>query len=92
MKNPKFWNLMKAGSVLGWVFLFFGIFFHIQSTVLNIIWWLVLIGWGIGHPLELASSIPIAKSKGISLETTFIKTMIFGFTWWLPLKKGVTQD
>jgi hypothetical protein len=92
MKSPKFWKLMKAGSVLGWVFIFYGIFFPFHSGALKIIWWCVALGWGVGHPLELASSIPIAKSKGISLETAFVKTMIFGFTWWLPLKMGVTQD
>jgi hypothetical protein len=92
MKNPKFWNLMKAGSVLGWIFIFYGILFPFQGGVMNIIWWCILLGWGVGHPLELMSSLPIAKDKEISLEIAFAKTMIFGFTWWLPLKMGVTQD
>ena len=82
---------MMAGSVVGWLFIFYGVFFPFHGNMIKIIWWVVLIGWGIGHPLELASSIPIAKDKGIPPETAFVKTMIFGFTWWLPLKMGVRE-
>lgn len=80
---------MMAGSVMGWLFIIFGLLFPFSGTT-RIVWWCVLLGWGIGHPLELAQSLPIGKDHGITLKDTFINTMLFGFTWWLPLKMGIT--
>jgi hypothetical protein len=37
----------------------------------------------------LILSIPIGKKAGISTGTTVLKTLLFGFTWWLPVKMGV---
>lgn len=37
-------------------------------------------------------SLPAAKARGLSLERAFAKTMLFGFTWWVPLKAGVFDD
>ena len=53
------------------------------------IWLAVAFLWGAGHLFELAISIPIAKSKGIPIKTIIIKTIVFGITWWLPLKMDV---
>jgi hypothetical protein len=33
----------------------------------------------------------IADGKGVSGRTAFIKTILFGFTWWLALKKGIIE-
>jgi zinc transporter ZupT len=45
--------------------------------------------WGLCHPLELAVSLPLAKKAGFSLLKTIIYTLVFGITWWLPVKLGV---
>ena len=83
---------MMGGSVLGWLFIFYGIVFPFESGLFQIIWLCVLLGWCILHPLELAISLPIGKDKGVSLEKTIIKTLVFGFTWWLPLKMGAIDQ
>ena len=82
---------MMAGSVLGWLFAISGLLFPFESGTLRVLWWFVLLGWGIGHPLELAQSLPIGKLRGVPLKDTIINTMVFGFTWWLPLKLGFTE-
>lgn len=87
-----FWKGMMAGSVLGWLFIFWGVFFPFDAGALKILWFAVLLGWSILHPLELFMSMPIGKEKGLTPEQIFFKTMIFGFTWWLPLKLGVFDD
>jgi hypothetical protein len=43
----------------------------------------------VGHPLELSMSLPAGKRAGLSLERTIVMTLIFGITWWIPLKLGV---
>ena len=92
MNQQSFWKAMMAGSVSGWVFIFFGVFFPFDGSFIKILWIFVLLGWTILHPLELAMSLPIGKEKGLTPERIFIKTMVFGFTWWLPLKLGVFDD
>jgi len=92
MNMQKFWKIMMAGSVAGWLFIFYGIFFPFESGTLTILWWCVMLGWGILHPLELAMSLPIGKEKGLTPEKIFVKTMVFGFTWWLPVKLGVFEE
>lgn len=41
------------------------------------------------------SEIPIARraseGKNISRPRTILKTALFGFTWWLPLRKGIIR-
>jgi hypothetical protein len=92
MKNRIFWQLMMAGSVIGWLFIVFGIIFPFEGGWMRIAWWCVLLGWGVLHPLELVFSLPAAKTRGLALERAFAKTMLFGFTWWVPLKMGVFDD
>lgn len=92
MKNRSFWKFMRAGSLLGWVFLFYGLFSPFEGPIVRIVWWCVLLGWGIGHPLELTQSLPVARDRGVTPEQAFIKTMLFGFTWWVPLKMGVIDE
>jgi hypothetical protein len=47
--------------------------------------------WGIGYLLKLISSISIGKKAGINTDTTVLKTLLFGFTWWLPVKVGMLE-
>jgi hypothetical protein len=91
-KNKLFWYFcMMPGALAGWLFALFGLLFPIQNETMKIFWIIITCTWVIGHPLELAFSIPIAKSKGIPAGTALLKTIALGFTWWLPLKMGVTD-
>ncbi len=92
MKRQTFWKGLMAGSILGWLFIFWGVFFPLEDGAFKILWFCVLLGWTILHPLELAISLPIGKEKGLAPEQIFMKTMLFGFTWWLPLKLGVFDE
>jgi len=92
MNKQKIWKGMMAGSIIGWLFIFWGVFFPFEGGILKILWFCVLPVLTILHPLELAISLPIGKEKGLTPEQVFIKTMLFGFTWWLPLKLGVFDE
>jgi hypothetical protein len=41
------------------------------------------------HVSEIPISWKIGRAKGISRSRVIILTAIFGFTWWLPVKRGV---
>ena len=92
MKNKTFWYANMAFAVLGWIFFFYGLLFTIESHTWKTIWWTVVVLWGIGHPLEMAASLPIAQKAGVPLEKSIVKTMIFGIMWWVPLKLGVFEE
>jgi len=88
--NKLFWSLfMMPGAILGWIFTIFGFVCPIENETLRILWIVVACIFCIGHPVELLTSIPIGKKAGISTGTTVLKTLIFGFTWWVPVKMGV---
>jgi hypothetical protein len=41
------------------------------------------------HASELRVSIPLAKKRNLSTGIAALKTMLFGFTWWVPYKQGL---
>ena len=41
------------------------------------------------HCAEIPVSLKIGKTKGLSTATVVANTLIFGFTWWVPVKMGV---
>lgn len=92
MKKELVWKVLQAGSLAGWVFIFFGAAFPFETQWLKILWWVFMFTWAIVHPLELKISLPIGRQKGLRPEWVFAMTLLFGFTWWLPLKRGVLDD
>ncbi len=92
LDNKLFWYGNMVGAVLGWVFIIYGLMNPLPSPMTRIVWVIVLCGWGIGHPLELTKSLPIAKEANVSLGSAVVKTLIFGLTWWVPLKRGVIDN
>jgi len=89
-KKKIFWYLfMMPGAILGWLFIIGGVVCPIANETVRMLWLAITCIWVITHPLELILSIPIGKKAGISTATTVLKTLLFGFTWWLPVKMGV---
>jgi hypothetical protein len=43
----------------GWNFVLFGLLFPIHDETIKMVWLVVAFLWGIGHIIELTSSIPI---------------------------------
>ncbi len=85
LKSKSFWYVMMAGAVAGWAFAIKGLVQPFEGQVVKKAWKNVLLGWALGHPLELVLAVPIGKAAGLSFRRIFAKTMLLGFTWWLPL-------
>jgi len=89
MSNSKnFWYANMAGAVAGWVFILFGAASPF-SGILYGLWVVVTLLWVIGHPLELAMAVPVAMKAGYSPAAAVVYTLVFGITWWIPVKMGV---
>ncbi|MFT7126406.1 MAG: hypothetical protein ACI9HX_000076 [Pseudoalteromonas tetraodonis] len=71
--------------------------FHIVATytlftnpdAFGLIWikvWLIMF---IAHVFELPIAFLATKERPASMVQTIFMTMLFGFTWWLPVRLGV---
>ena len=89
LKNKGFWYLLMAGALAGWVFSIMGLVRPYKNETIKKVWKNVFFTWAFGHPLEILISRSIGKSAGLTSVKTAIKTILFGFTWWLPVKLGV---
>lgn len=78
---------MMTGAIGLWITVILAaILFPSISTIA----WIIFIALAALHLLEFPlASKEISSAKGISGRTAFIKTILFGFTWWLALKKGI---
>jgi len=50
MNKQMFWKMMMAGSLFGWAFIFFGVFFPFEGGVIKVLWLFVLLGFPIKLP------------------------------------------
>jgi hypothetical protein len=49
----------------------------------------ILIGIVVLHLVELKTTMRIGRERKIPMSRIVFMGMIFGFTWWLPLKSGI---
>ncbi len=92
MKTKLFWYVNMTGSAAAWIFIIYGAFLANLEGVAHTSWLIITLIWCIAHPLELFVSMPVAKNAGVSAVKTTIMTVLFGVTWWLPLKQGVFEE
>lgn len=83
-----FWYGNMGGAIAGWIFIFSGLLTPFQGGI-KMAWLTVSIIWCVAHPLELITSLPIGEKAGFSTKQTIINTLVFGITWWIPVKIGV---
>jgi hypothetical protein len=82
-----FWYFLMAGAIALWIgviCLGFVLFPNNTGAALAVPGLLFL-----AHCAEIPASSKIGRDKGLSLVRVVVKTLIFGFTWWVPVKKGV---
>lgn len=88
MNSKGFWYFLMFGSICLFAFcIALGYFLFPDSPFLK---WIFFIGLLAFHIVEIPlSSMKIGRAKNIPAPTIAAKTILFGFTWWLPLKKGI---
>ena len=89
MNSKGFWYFLMAGAIGLWIVVLLA---AILVPSISMIAWIFFIGLVTLHALEFPfASKKISGRKGIPARNAFIKTMLFGFTWWLALKKGIIE-
>ena len=89
LDTRSFWNILMFGAILLWVAVIVAGNLLFESLAGKALLPVVLLLMHLG---EIPISSGIGKAKGISMLQIVIHTVIFGFTWWVPLKRGVIQQ
>jgi hypothetical protein len=95
MKSKAFWYALMSGAIAGWIFVFAGVLAALAGSpywtvpALGIPWIAFCVIWA-SHLFEIpVASWRAGKERGLKPARTVLMTLVFGFTWWLPLKKGI---
>jgi hypothetical protein len=89
MRSQGFWYALMAGAIGLWITV---ILAAILVPSISMFAKIVFIGLVALHAAEFPlAAKKISARKGISGRTAFIKTMLFGFTWWLALKMDIIE-
>ena len=89
MNNKLFWYFLQFGAIVLYaVSVPFGYWLFPGK---NLYAWSLFSGLVLLHTSEIAIVRKIGSEKNISLLRVVVKTILFGFTWWLPLKKGIIK-
>jgi hypothetical protein len=87
MNTKFFWQLLMLGAIGLWILSLLAGYLLFPESHLKA--WGLFIGLIIIHASELLIALKIGKTSEISPQAVVLKTMLFGFTWWVPFKKGI---
>jgi|GEM_PF-1848943 len=84
-------KLLMLIPIFGWIFIAYGIIFPIENQIIKIMWIIdIVLSCGV-HPAQLFIAMPLGKKAGYSNLKTFTMTIVFGATWWKPLRKFLSE-
>ena len=89
LTHKGFWYFLMAGSIglfLLIALVGYGVLTGYPGTTTG-----VLAAYLLLHIAEIPHGIRVGRTRGIPAGTAAVKTFLYGFTWWLPLKWGVVQ-
>ena len=86
MDKKAFWYAMMAGTAGLWVVGLLVPWWIFQNRIAGLVIPLVML---LLHILELPLALNLGEGKGLPPSRSLFFTLVFGFTWWLPLRKGI---
>ncbi len=87
VKTENFWKVVQAGVAAFWLAIPAFFLGGISMPLLVILGVILLVL----HTLELPVAFIKLRGMGVPPVQTVVKTLLYGFTWWLPLSKGFTK-
>ena len=92
LQRKMFWYGGQAVCLAVWIFNIIGLIKPYGNEATRKLWKISMPVWAIIHPVEIPLAYGLAaKGAGVSLKRTVVKTILYGFTWWVPLKMGVLE-
>jgi hypothetical protein len=87
LNSRVFWNMLRLGTIVLFLALIFA------GYLVNAPWlgWMLVGLLFLLHVSELPSAFRAGRAKGLSTARILFMDLLFGFTWWLPLRRGVFE-
>ncbi len=85
--NKTFWIMLMTGAIGLWAVSVVGGQLLFPENSLKA--WIPFLALIVIHASELPIAFKLGRKFGLSSQNVLIKTMLYGFTWWVPLKKGI---
>jgi hypothetical protein len=87
MNNKFFWYFLQFGAIVLYVASIHLGYWLFPGT--HLFAWSIFTGLVLLHAAEIVVARKIGVEKNVPLWRVVVKTILFGFTWWLPLQKGI---
>lgn len=79
------WILIEISTILLYVVVIgFGYMFNLSWLGWTLFLLLMML-----HLSEMKTAMKVGHKKGLTDRRIILKNILFGFTWWLPLEKGI---
>lgn len=82
-----FWRVLEVGAILLYAVIIGGSYLLGQARP----GWILMGLLVLLHLTETPTALHIGHEKGLSALRVFVMNMLFGFTWWVPLRRGILQ-
>lgn len=86
--DQKVWYVLQAGLVVFWLIVPIVGLIGYEVPLLTMLALFIFVA----HVLEIPLAINKLRGKDIPSGRVVLNTLIFGFTWWLPVSKGLIKD
>ena len=85
--SKAFWIFLQVGAIgLDITAIAFGYYFFPEGGIKA---WSFFLALNALHVAESPIGLKIGRAKDLSISRSLVKTWLFGFTWWLPVKNGI---
>lgn len=85
-------KLLMLIPIFGWLFIAYGLVFPIENDYIKWMWYIDIFLSVVVHLLQLFVGIPVGKKSGYSTRNSVYLTIIFGATWWKPLRQKLSAQ
>jgi acyl-CoA synthetase (AMP-forming)/AMP-acid ligase II len=82
-ERPTAWMLVP---VVGWLFVAYGLLHPFTSMPLRALWLVDVFLSVVVHSAQLLLAVPLARRAGYTTTRAVFATLLFGATWWRPLR------
>ena len=86
-EKKSFWITFEVGAILLYVVIIAGSYLLDQPKL----GWILIGLLALLHLIEIPTALRIGRKKALRPIKVIVMNILFGFTWWLPLSRGIIE-
>ncbi|MBC7530440.1 MAG: AMP-binding protein [Oligoflexus sp.] len=91
LPSSRFASLAKLVPIGGWAYIVLGLIIDLPPGFWIAIWWIDLFLSTVVHIAQIPEGIAVGAIHGYTARESAVRTLIFGATWWKPLRPANGQ-